>query len=186
MIFVNSMSDFWNPAADDLWRLEALWIMRECEQHVFQVLTKRPQEIEPALVRLGEDLPVNVWLGTTVEDHRVVDRIDMLRAVQHEGVKFLSVEPMTARLGPVDLSGIDWVILGGESGPRARPMEVAWAREVRDQCAAQGVPLFFKQFGRPENNPRFPDVDKHGKGGAMLDGRLWRQWPEDRRIARAA
>ncbi len=184
LIFVNSMSDFWNPAAKHAWRKEALDIMRGHDHHQYQILTKRPEHIAPILKEMGESVPDNAWLGCTVEDHRVVDRIDLLRQVPAK-VRFLSVEPMTARLGKVDLTGIHWVILGGESGPKARPCYVDWFREVRDQCVGQGVPLFLKQWGRPENNPLYLEggkdhVKEHdpiGKGGSLLEGKQWHQWP---------
>ncbi len=184
LFFVNSMNDFWHPNAKDEWRKRAFDIFRRTPRHQYQILTKRPEHIAPILERMGETVPGNAWLGCTVEDHRVVDRIAMLREVPAR-IRFLSVEPMTAPLGEVDLRGIHWVILGGESGPRARPMQLDWALEVRDQCIAQGVPLFFKQFGLAKNNPLFANggiayVKKHdpiGKGGSLLDGRQWHQWP---------
>ena len=191
LIFVNSMSDFWNPDADDAWRAEALDIMWQTPRHEYQVLTKRPQHIRPIMKRMGvAKLPPNFWLGATVEDHRVVDRIDLLREVEAE-VRFLSVEPMTAPLGKVDLTGIHWVITGGESGPGARPMKADWVREVRDQCVAAKVPHFFKQFGRPQNNPLWEEarahgedpvvyvktIDPDGKGGSMLDDVYWKEYP---------
>jgi protein gp37 len=165
LIFVNSMSDFWHPAAEDAWRAEALAIMRATPQHEYQVLTKRPELISPTLARMGETLPGNFWLGATVEDAKHAWRIDELRAVPAV-IRFLSVEPLIAPLGPVDLTGIDWVIVGGESGPNFRPMDPAWARAVRDQCRAQGVALFVKQMS--------------GRGAALKaiprDLKI-RQWP---------
>ncbi len=190
-IFVNSMSDFWHEDADDLWRREAIDIMRRTPQHAYQILTKRPQNILPIMKRMKiELLPPNVWLGATVEDHRVVDRIAKLRAVPAE-IRFISVEPMTAPLGPIDLTGVHWVIAGGESGPRARPMKAKWVREVRDQCIEQNVRYFFKQWGTPRNNPLWNEAiangqapklyvkmrDPIGKGGSMLDGREWKEYP---------
>jgi protein gp37 len=189
--FVNSMSDFWHANADDAWRAEALDIMGTTPHHTYQVLTKRPELITPTLTRIGvEKLPDNLWLGCTVEDRRVVDRIDILRTVPAR-IRFLSVEPMTAALGQVDLSGIHWVITGGESGPKSRPIKAEWVREVRDQCIAAGVAYFHKQWGKAEWNPLATNaplgesiatyikrVDPNGKGGALLDGRLWREMPE--------
>lgn len=191
LIFVNSMSDFWNPDAKDEWRAEAIDIMWQTPRHEYQVLTKRPEHIRPIMQRMDIDvLPPNFWLGATVEDHRVVNRIDLLREVEAE-VRFLSVEPMTAPLGQVDLTGIHWVITGGESGPGARPMKADWVREVRDQCVAAGVPHFFKQFGKPQNNPLWAEavaagldpalhvkhLDPDGKGGSLLDGVAWKEYP---------
>lgn len=191
--FVNSMSDFWHESANDEWRAQALEIIEETPRHQYQVLTKRPELIAPTLSRMGvKALPSNLWLGCTVEDRRVVDRIDYLRAVPAR-IRFLSVEPMTAALGQVDLTGIHWVITGGESGPRSRPIKAEWVREVRDQCVSAGVAYFHKQWGKPKWNPLAKSVplgatlsdyikrvDPNGKGGALLDGKLWREMPESR------
>lgn len=190
LVFVNSMSDFWHIHAQDAWRAEALDIMRQTPGITYQVLTKRPQNIALMLARMGIDaLPDNVWIGATVEDHRVVHRIDHLRHVPAR-VRFLSIEPITARVGPIDLSGIHWVITGGESGPGARPCDPDWVREVRDQCEARNVPHFFKQWGQWSNNPLARDcpegerpadyvarVDPIGKGGSLLDGQYHKAWP---------
>lgn len=183
LIFVNSMSDWFNPDADDLWRHESLDIMEEASQHEYQVLTKRPEHIKPILKRMKRRLPENFWLGATVEDHRVVHRIDLIREVD-AAIRYLSVEPMTAPLGKVNLAGIHWVITGGESGPKARPMDWRWAADVRDQCLDAGVPYFHKQWGKWQNNPvahrgeaAVKRYDPHGKGGCKLDGREWKEWP---------
>ena len=189
LIFVNSMSDFWHENAQDSWRAEALEVMAAAPRHAFQVLTKRPENIAPILLRMGVTrLPDNLWLGCTLEDHRVADRAAIIARVPAR-TRFLSVEPVTARVGRLALAGIHWVITGGESGPRARPMQAAWIREVRDQCMASGVPLFHKQYGAYRNNPLCAeagmseaeaaaiDPPSNGKGGALLDGRLWREFP---------
>lgn len=189
MIFVNSMSDFWHEGAEDRWRAEALDIMRACPQHAFQVLTKRPENIAPILTRMGVTaLPDNLWLGCTIEDHRVAERAGTLARVRAR-VRFLSVEPMTAKPGTLDLAGIHWMIGGGESGPGARPMRPEWARTLRDQADAAGVAFFWKQYGAYRNNPlvaesgmteaeaRQIDPPENGKGGGLLDGRLWREFP---------
>jgi protein gp37 len=195
LIFVNSMSDFFHAKAEDAWRLEALAVMQDCPQHRFQILTKRPELIAPFAARCALDrgpgpwFPKNVWIGATVEDARVVHRIDTLRAVR-ASVLFLSCEPLIGSLGEIDLTGIDWVISGGESGPKARPMNPDWVRELRDLCVASAVPYFFKQFGTIGNNPLYrrppPDVapadwvamnDPVGKGGSKIDGVAWKQWP---------
>jgi protein gp37 len=196
--FVNSMSDFWHENALDDWRAEALDIIEATPRHIYQILTKRPENIAGMLDRMGRRIPNNVWLGCTVEDRRVIDRIDVLRSIPAK-IRFLSVEPMIAALGPVDLDGIHWVITGGESGYGSRPISVDWVREVRDQCARVGVAFFHKQWGQPEFNPLAvqcpPDervrgfikrVDPHGKGGALLDGRLWWEMPGDVKIRGAA
>lgn len=202
MIFVNSMSDFFHEAANDEWRLDALTVMAKTP-HQYQVLTKRPENIRPFLDRVNapsscmtlEAFPPNVWIGATVERADCVHRIATLRNVPAK-IRFLSIEPLIDSVGPMDLAGIHWVILGGESGPGARPMEAAWAREVRDQCVAQKVPLFFKQWGLNANNPlcwKVPEGmtvakciawrDPNGKGGSLLDGREWKEYPNFARSA---
>jgi protein gp37 len=191
LVFVNSMSDFWHANADDAWRAEALAIMERLPQHRFQILTKRPENIAPIMARMGlTRMPDNVWLGCTLEDHRVADRAKILAAVPAR-VRFLSCEPITARVGPLELAGIHWVITGGESGKRPRLCRPDWVREVRDQCQAQGVPLFHKQWGTYASNPivieqglsraeaEQLDPPANGKGGGLLDGRLWREFPEN-------
>jgi protein gp37 len=190
LVFVNSMSDFWHEAADDRWRAEAIEVMRATPRHRFQVLTKRPQNIAGIMARMGlRSLPENLWLGCTIEDHRVADRAPILARVPAR-IRFLSIEPITARVGPLDLSSIHWVITGGESGRRARPNKPEWIREVRDQAAQAGVALFHKQWGAYASNPFVAeqgmteaqaaelDPPENGKGGALLDGRLWREFPE--------
>lgn len=187
VVFVNSMSDFWHANARDEWRHEALEVIRARPDVTFQILTKRPENIAPTLARMGiTRLPDNIWLGATVEDGRVIERIDHLRHAP-AAVRFLSVEPLIGPVGRMDLAGIHWVITGGESGPRARFCNPNWVREVRDQCVSAGVPLFHKQWGTYRSNPlvceegwsesRAAAGDPHGKGGALLDGRLWREMP---------
>lgn len=187
--FVNSMSDFWHPAADDRWRHEALEIMKATPQHTYQALTKRPELILGTLHRMGvRKLPDNLWLGCTLEDHRVAGRARILAAVP-AAVRFLSVEPITARVGQIALDGIDWVITGGESGRGARNNEPAWTREVRDQVKTANRAYFHKQWGSYSSNPLVcedhltieeaerRDPKTNGKGGGLLDGRLWREFP---------
>ncbi len=193
--FVCSMSDFWHVNVKDEWRKEFIEIMHNTPHHTYQLLTKRPENISKMLAAINiTELPSNVWIGATVEDSRVKSRIDHIRNIPAK-VRFLSVEPMTAPLGSVDLTGIHWVITGGESGPGARPCKVEWVREVRDQCRQQGVAFFHKQWGTAESNPlsaAYPgkeasgitlkdfikSIDPHAKGGAFLDGLLFRAIPE--------
>lgn len=189
-IFVNSMSDFWHEHARDEWRLEVIDIIRSTPRHAFQVLTKRPENIAPFLARTGIELPANFWAGATVERGDFKHRIDTLRLVPAQ-IRFLSIEPLIGPVGALDLTGIHWVIVGGESGAGARPMRAEWAREVRDQCIGQGVSMYFKQWGVPRNNPLFGEAptgmsgsvwvaehDPVGKGGSTLDGLCWTQFPE--------
>ncbi len=188
LIFVNSMSDFFGAEAKDEWRAGAIEVMRKAPQHVFQILTKRPENILPAYARLGiKRLPDHVWIGTTVEDGRVLDRIDMLRAVP-AATRFISAEPLIGSLKGADYAGIHWVITGGESGPKARVCNPLWVREIKAGCEAQGVPLFHKQWGSYASNPlvfeqKLPlaeakRLDTDGKGGKLLDGKLYHAFPD--------
>lgn len=144
LIFVNSMSDLFHKDVSEEFICRVFRTMAGCPQHTFQVLTKRSSR----LVALASRLiwPSNLWMGVSVEDSRVIYRIDDLRKVP-AAVRFLSIEPLIGRLGKVSLAGIHWVIVGGESGPRARKMEVAWVEEVFQQCRGASVPFFFKQWG---------------------------------------
>lgn len=162
-IFVNSMSDLFHEDVPLDWIKRAFEVMAATPQHSYQILTKRADRVRRLAVALK--WPPNVWMGVSVENQVFAFRAKRLAQVP-AAVRFLSVEPL---LGPVtlDLSGIDWVIVGGESGPHARPMDPDWARSVRDQCAAAGVAFFFKQWGG-----RTPKA-----GGRILDGRTWDEFP---------
>lgn len=186
-IFVNSMSDLFHPDAPDEWRDAAYAVMVDTPRHVYQALTKRPS-VAAAYYAARPQLHglAHVWLGVSVESARVIDRVDMLRAIP-AGLRFLSIEPLIGPVGRLDLSGIAWIVTGGESGPGARRCDPGWVREVRDQCLAAGVAYFHKQWGTYASNPLVVErgrsirdaqiVDPHGKGGALLDGRLWREMP---------
>jgi protein gp37 len=168
MIFVNSMSDLFHKKIPPEFVDRVFDTMEEASWHTFQVLTKRSSLMRDYLARRYSQrrAPDHIWLGVSVEDGSKASRIRHLRDAP-AAVRFLSVEPLIGRLGPVDLSGIDWVIVGGESGPRARPMHLEWAREVRDQCLRGGVPFFFKQWGGLRAK----------SGGRALDGRHWSEFP---------
>lgn len=143
--FVNSMSDLFHQSVPDEFIDRALSTMREADWHTFQVLTKRAERLPRFFAR--RSLPSNVWLGVSVEDRKYgVPRIDALRQVQAR-VRFLSVEPLLEDIGLIDLTGIHWVIVGGESGRRARPMQPAWVASIQRQCAVQNAHFFFKQWG---------------------------------------
>jgi protein gp37 len=164
MIFVNSMSDLFHKDVPMEFIEKTFDIMRKASWHTFQVLTKRSdrfREIEETI-----RIPKNVWLGVSVECEDYLYRIDDLRKT-HAGVKFLSLEPLIGPLPGLDLEGIDWVIVGGESGPGARPMQEEWVTDIRDTCLAAGVPFFFKQWG---------GVIKK-RAGRVLEGRTWDQMP---------
>lgn len=163
-IFVNSMSDVFHAHFSlDLIR-RVFDVMNRAPQHQFQVLTKRPERA----LRLAADLKwtPNIWMGTTVEDATVASRLDALRAIP-AAVRFVSAEPLLGALDDIDLTGIHWVIGGGESGEGFRPVRPEWARGLRDVCVAQGVSFFWKQWGgkRPKS------------GGRLLDGQEWNEYP---------
>ena len=185
-VFVNSMSDLFHEGVDDQFIADVFCVMNRAPQHQYQVLTKRSRR----LADLSPTLPwaSNIWMGVSVENAACLDRVDDLRQTGAE-VKFLSLEPLLGPLPDLDLSGIDWAIVGGESGPGARPMDPAWVREIRDGCKVAGVPFFFKQWGEfaPEENLRqvsgstkmFDGMYRVGKrlAGRVLDGRTWDEVP---------
>jgi protein gp37 len=164
LVFVNSMSDLFHEAVSLEFIQRVFDTMQACPQHVFQVLTKRSERLREVADRLP--WPANVWMGVSVEDERVCHRIDDLRAVP-AGTRFLSCEPLIGPLSDLDLNGIHWVIVGGESGPKARPIQREWVREIRDRCEETGVAFFFKQWG---------GVRKHATG-RELDGRHYDGFP---------
>lgn len=171
-VFVCSMADLFHEAVPDEFIKQVFAVMNNAKDHTFQVLTKRPER----LAELASELEFgdNIWVGVTVEHVDYVSRIDLLRQVP-AATRFLSCEPLLGSLADMDLADINWVIVGGESGPGARPMDLDWARELRDRCVAMGVPYFYKQEGA-----------KRGKGSNLLDGREWEQWPNDASEAGAA
>ena len=164
LVFVNSMSDLFHEGVPLSFIQRVFQVMTACPQHTFQILTKRPEVAAEHASQLT--WPQNVWLGTSVENATVIHRIRDLRRIP-AGTRFLSVEPLLGPIPQLPLSGIHWVIVGGESGPGCRPMELEWVRVVRDRCVARGVPFFFKQWG---------GVNKK-KTGRQLDGRLWNELP---------
>ena len=143
-IFVNSMSDLFHKNVPDTFILEVFDVMRRAGWHQFQVLTKRPERAEEMNAVI--DWPSNVWIGTSVEDDRVVERIDRLRATSAT-IRFLSLEPLLGPLPNLNLQGINWVIVGGESGPNSRSLNIEWVKDIREQCLKLGVSFFFKQLG---------------------------------------
>jgi protein gp37 len=164
MIFVNSMSDLFHKDVPTEFILRVFDVMSRASWHTFQVLTKRSGRLR----RLNRsiDWPDNVWMGVTVEADKYLNRLDDLRFTG-ASIKFLSLEPLLSALPSLDLSGIDWVIVGGESGPGARPMEETWVLRIRDMCLSQGVPFFFKQWG---------GVHKK-QAGRILEGKTWDEMP---------
>jgi protein gp37 len=170
-IFVNSMSDLFHPAVPDEFISKTFETMARANWHQFQVLTKRPERA----LQLSDSLPwaPHIWMGASVENQRWTARVDALRKIP-AAVRFLSCEPL---LGPLelDLAGIGWVIAGGESGPRARPMKPEWAEAIRDQCSEQGVSFFFKQWGAFDCYGR--RIGKR-RSGRTLAGRTWDEMPD--------
>ena len=166
MIFVNSMSDLFHKSVPVGFIEEIFFTMNQARWHTFQVLTKRADRLAQLAPRLK--WTPNVWMGVTVENDRHVDRIDRLREVP-AAVRFLSLEPLLGPLPELDLSNIDWVIVGGESGPGARPMDPAWVLDLRDQCLEANVAFFFKQWGGVQKK----------KAGRLLEKRTWDQMPRE-------
>jgi len=165
IVFVNSMSDLFHEEVPAAFIRRMFDVMRRAGHHTFQILTKRSERLADLAPRL--DWPGNVWMGVTVEHADYVGRIGDLRSTGAR-VKFLSLEPLLGPMPALDLAAIDWVIVGGESGPHARPMEAEWARDLREQCRHANVPFFFKQWGGTNKK----------KAGRELDGRTWDEMPE--------
>lgn len=175
--FVNSMSDLFHEDVKDNFIAKVFDIMRQTPQHVYQVLTKRADR----MASFCKDMkpPANAWLGVSVENIRHgFPRIDYLRSID-SSVRFLSIEPLLEDLGELDLSAMHWVIVGGESGPAARHIEVSWIEGIRDQCVQSGIPFFFKQWGAwgADGVKR-----SKGKNGRLLAGREWNEMPSFSRI----
>ncbi|MBN2138571.1 MAG: phage Gp37/Gp68 family protein [Sedimentisphaerales bacterium] len=167
MIFVNSMSDLFHKKVPTDFIFKVFEVMSKAEHHRFQVLTKRSERLRELDNRLT--WPENTWMGVTIETADYLSRLDDLRQT-HAAIKFVSFEPLLGPVPDIDLDGIDWVIVGGESGPRARPMQPDWATDIRDQCLDAGVPFFFKQWG---------GINKK-KTGRILDNRIWNNMPKER------
>ncbi len=164
LIFVNSMSDLSHEDVPLDFIQKVFGVMSRARQHSFQVLTKRSERLEALAKKLP--WPSNVWIGASVESADYAYRIEHLRHVP-AGTRFISFEPLLADVGELDLTDIHWAIVGGESGPGARPMQPEWALAIRDQCQTQTVPFFFKQWGGVQKK----------KAGRILDGRVWDEYP---------
>lgn len=200
-IFVNSMSDLFHEKVPDGWITDIFNVMAQCERHTFQILTKRPSRMQDWMAARCGRVPPHVWLGVSVEDQKTADERIPLLLQTPAAVRWVSYEPA---LGPVDFTNLnppnfinafdhsfglpmlDWIVCGGESGPGARSMHPDWARSVRDQCQAAGVPFFFKQWG--EFLPKWltgaikgwqNEMQRIGKkkAGRLLDGREWNEFP---------
>ncbi|HEY9669011.1 MAG TPA: phage Gp37/Gp68 family protein [Coleofasciculaceae cyanobacterium] len=163
-IFVNSMSDLFHEKVPISFLQDVFEVIRETPWHIYQILTKRPERLVELAPKL--DWHENIWIGVSVETQDYVHRVDYLRKVPAK-VRFLSCEPLLGHL-QLDLTDIHWVIVGGESGNRCRPMKLEWAQSIRDQCKEAGVAFFFKQWGG-----RTPKA-----GGRLLDGSIWDEMPQ--------
>ncbi len=191
VVFVNSMSDLFHAKIPDSYIRRVFDVMKRASWHTFQVLTKRAERLESLAAKLdwptsrdgeaglcpaepergkvwkpSQGFHINVWMGVSVETPEYLYRMDHLRRTPAR-VRFISFEPLLAALGKLDLDGIHWAIVGGESGPKSRPMNEAWVTEIRDQCRAARVPFFFKQWGGTNKK----------KAGRLLDGRVWDEMP---------
>jgi protein gp37 len=164
-IFVNSMSDLFHTDVPLDYIEQVFSVMRRAHWHQYQVLTKRSERLLELSLRL--EWAPHIWMGVSVENEKYVERIDDLRKTQAH-VKFLSLEPLLGPLHKLDLRGIDWAIVGGESGPGARPVDPAWVTDIRDQCLRADVAFFFKQWGGVQKK----------KTGRELEGRTWDQMPQ--------
>ena len=163
-VFVNSMSDIFHKDVPIEFILKIFKMMNTAQRHTFQVLTKRSERLTELNSKLN--WADNIWMGVTLENADYKNRIEDLSQCNAK-LKFLSIEPLIAPIGEIDLTEIDWVIVGGESGPKSRPMEKDWVVEIRDQCIAAKVPFFFKQWGGTNKK----------KAGRMLDDRTWDESP---------
>ena len=164
IIFVNSMSDLFHQDVPDEFIEQCFDVMNRASQHQFQVLTKRPERVLEMSTQLS--WTENIWIGTSVESQDYLHRVRVLGQVK-ASIRFLSIEPLLGPLSRLPLSNIEWVIVGGESGPNSRPMDVSWVRTIRDRCIHYGVPFFFKQWGGVQKS----------KTGRILDGRTWDELP---------
>lgn len=165
-IFVNSMSDLFQDGVPEEF-IERVWkTMAAANHHIYQILTKRPDNMKRVIDNLQLKPAKHIWLGTSVESAKFVDRIEMLRATK-AGVRFISFEPLLSSVGKVVLKNMDWAIIGGESGPAARPMDQAWVEEIRLQCEKYNTAFFFKQWGGTNKKAT----------GREYRGRTWDEYP---------
>ncbi|MEG0367163.1 MAG: phage Gp37/Gp68 family protein [Coprobacillus sp.] len=165
VIFVCSMSDLFHEDVDFNTIDKVFKVMEEANQHIFQVLTKRPERMVEYCK--GKRIPDNIWLGTSVELEKYQYRIDLLNKIDVK-IRFLSCEPLLGSLNNNDFDGISWIVVGGESGANSRPVDIEWIREIRDKCQALKIPFFFKQWGGWNKK----------KNGHILDGKEYKEMPK--------
>lgn len=181
VVFVNSMSDLFHEGVPSDYIKQVFEVMLATPQHTYQILTKRHQR----LAQIASELPwpTNVWMGVSVEDQQATLRIPCLVSTPAQ-LKFLSIEPLIGPITRLPLTGIDWVIVGGESGPGARPLNKVWVENIHDRCIKKKVSFFFKQWGKREFNANAhdPTIAKthphHAKGGCQLNGQIYREIPQ--------
>lgn len=166
-VFVNSMSDLFQDGVPDEFVAKVWRVMEKAHWHSYQILTKRPENMRDVIVRAKLPRLLNVWLGTSVESADYLDRIEILRAIP-AAVRFISFEPLIGAVGRPKLKDIQWAIVGGESGPSARPMNAKWVTDIQTACDKYGTAFFFKQWG---------GVNKK-KAGRILNGRTWDDYPD--------
>ncbi len=172
--FVNSMSDLFHKDIPDEFIAKAFEVMEKAKQHQFQLLTKRADRMKTFCDTIK--VPPNIWLGVSVEDQEYgLPRIDYLRQIDCK-IRFLSIEPLLEDLGEINLSKIHWVIVGGESGSKARPMKLEWVESIQNQCAASQVAFFFKQWGGWGADGKFRNKKHNGR---LLNGKTWDQYPDN-------
>lgn len=181
VVFVNSMSDLFHPDVPLEFIKAVFAVMNQTPQHIYQVLTKRSERVRA----LSDELnwTSNIWMGVSVENDDYTFRITDLSAIPAQ-IKFLSIEPLIAPIYSMNLQSIDWVIVGGESGHKARPIKKEWIDYIKDECTKFNVAFFFKQWGKPRfnSNPNDPTISskhpQHAKGGCELDGYVYRDMPK--------
>ncbi|TVR41383.1 MAG: phage Gp37/Gp68 family protein, partial [Cryomorphaceae bacterium] len=166
VVFVNSMSDLFHPGVPIRFIQKVFEVMNDLQQHIFQVLTKRPEVLQQYDKEGLLNWSPNIWMGVSVENEKVKPRIDLLRTTKAH-IKFLSCEPLIGPLPDMNLKGIDWVIVGGESGRKPRPMKTTWVTDIKNQCEQADVAFFFKQWGGTNKK----------KTGRVLEGRTWDEMP---------
>jgi len=179
-VFVNSMSDLFHQNMTKSFLFSIFDVMNDTPQHTYQILTKRSEK----LLHYSNELnwSDNIWIGVSVESQREIRRIEHLRKIPAK-IKFLSLEPLIDEITYLNLASIDWVIVGGESGPKARPIKKEWIDFIQSSCRNQNVPFFFKQWGKPQfnhdlNDPTMhKDHPMHAKGGCQLNGEVYREMP---------
>ena len=170
--FVNSMSDLFHPKVTFEFIDRVFEVIAQTPQHTYQILTKRPKTMAQYFAK--RSVPENAWMGTSVENQKQgVPRIDVLRQIKCR-TRFLSCEPLLEDLGKLNLQGIDWVIVGGESGAKARPMKASWANNIHTQCKEQDVPFFFKQWGAWGADGKRRSKKANGR---LLAGKIWEEFP---------